>query len=422
MTPVPGQTHWICPSCKVAEQFSAETLTHFHNEDATVESLITVNTPRATTRRAAQSASTNTPQFGLGLATFVIVMLAFLSYVAYSEFLSGATSTQTSSIPARETVGLTKTPTPTRLPVQTALKQLSRLYSGLDDPYLRTNSQAALVEAAAADGLYGTLRYMTYQTATQTAYPYVLSLSSASSSGLPNDAALSNAVGEPPVKNSSVGMRRVADVTDWVRYHNDEQVMTVRDLRIAEDDPQLTVTFAPDGRRYAVDTYSQSLGRRQLVLFDPDAPQQKRFVPTGYSPRHVTWSPSGERLLFTGTSDVGSGLFAVEFDKLGVKRIVETTSNAIGIWLTEQTVIYSAETDQGSALFFRNVDGSPSTPFTTGRGNVVEPALSPDGHFLAFAADWAQTYDLYAINLSSGDLFRLTFTQHLDERMPVWAP
>ncbi len=410
MTPGPGQTHWICPACKVSEQFSAETLTHFHEANPTVWVIPQSNPPTAsqspTNRRRVASCST-------GVLILCFVLVGFAIYT----FGFGATTTTTPlplpTQPATPMPGLIAPPQDAQATTSLPAKHLATIYEGLDDPRSLFSSQSQLVGA-----LSGTVRHMSYDVDAQVAEPFALQLVDATSTRLPND----SIGGDIASEDAADAVLDGAAATDWVRYDNSQQINDVRNLRVEYADPSLIASFAPDDTRYAFHTYSETLARRELWVVDSASETPKRSLATPYSIEQIAWSPDSTLLLFTGSSTPNSGLFLLNVDTFDVSRLVETTAQAIGLWLDNETIIFSAETDQGSALFSHNIYQELPQRFTTDSGNVTDPHLSADGQFLTFSADWAESYDLYTINLWNGIWMRLTFTQDRDERMPVWSP
>ncbi len=63
----------------------------------------------------------------------------------------------------------------------------------------------------------------------------------------------------------------------------------------------------------------------------------------------------------------------------------------------------------------------PLTRITTGEWNDIAPALSPDRKQLAFASDRNGYWDLYVMDLQSGDVKQITDSQEYDSS-PSWSP
>lgn len=76
----------------------------------------------------------------------------------------------------------------------------------------------------------------------------------------------------------------------------------------------------------------------------------------------------------------------------------------------------------GRAHLWAYVTGeSQPVPLTAGEWEDRDPAFSPDGQWLAFSSHRDGNWDLYLLNLRSGDISRLTDTPGYEGR-PTWSP
>ncbi len=88
---------------------------------------------------------------------------------------------------------------------------------------------------------------------------------------------------------------------------------------------------------------------------------------------------------------------------------------------SEEMVIFSFEED-GYAHLFAYIPGEmPLTRITSGDWDDVAPAPSPDGEKIAFASNRGGFWDLYLLDLTSGDTAQLTDTPEY-EGSPSWSP
>lgn len=88
---------------------------------------------------------------------------------------------------------------------------------------------------------------------------------------------------------------------------------------------------------------------------------------------------------------------------------------------TNGTVILSLEEDGYAHLFAYAPGGLPLTRLTNGDWDDITPAPSPDGTKLAFASNRLGHWDLFLLDLASGDLTQLTNTPEYDGA-PSWSP
>ena len=88
---------------------------------------------------------------------------------------------------------------------------------------------------------------------------------------------------------------------------------------------------------------------------------------------------------------------------------------------TEAVVILSYEED-GYAHFFAYIPGKmPLTRITAGDWDDITPSPSPNGEKIAFASNRNGFWDLYLLDLASGDVTQLTDTPQY-EGAPTWSP
>ncbi len=84
-------------------------------------------------------------------------------------------------------------------------------------------------------------------------------------------------------------------------------------------------------------------------------------------------------------------------------------------------VILSLEEQGYAHLFLFAPDTLTFTRLTYGQWNDITPAVSPDGKRIAFASNRNGFYDLYALDLSTGEVAQITDTPAYDAS-PTWSP
>ncbi|HXD11326.1 MAG TPA: DPP IV N-terminal domain-containing protein, partial [Anaerolineales bacterium] len=87
----------------------------------------------------------------------------------------------------------------------------------------------------------------------------------------------------------------------------------------------------------------------------------------------------------------------------------------------QETVIFSFEEDGYAHLFAYVPDQLPLTRLTSNAWDDITPAASPDGKRIAFASNRNGFWDLYLMDLSSGETTQLTDTPEY-EGSPSWSP
>jgi TolB protein len=86
-----------------------------------------------------------------------------------------------------------------------------------------------------------------------------------------------------------------------------------------------------------------------------------------------------------------------------------------------EMVIFSFEEDGYAHLFAYIAGKMPLTRLTSGDWDDLHPSPSPDGGKIAFASNRDEFWDLYLLDLASGEISRLTNTARY-EGAPTWSP
>ena len=88
---------------------------------------------------------------------------------------------------------------------------------------------------------------------------------------------------------------------------------------------------------------------------------------------------------------------------------------------SQELVIFSYEEDGYAHLFAYVPEGMPITRITSGDWDDITPAASSDGTKIAFASNRNGYWDLYLLDLTTGDTTQLTDTPRY-EGAPTWSP
>src|SRR5215211_1702061 len=87
----------------------------------------------------------------------------------------------------------------------------------------------------------------------------------------------------------------------------------------------------------------------------------------------------------------------------------------------QEIVIFSFEEDGYAHLFMYVPEKLTLKRVTSGDWDDITPAASPDGERIAFASNRSGFWDLYLLDLESGDVTQLTNTPAY-EGAPTWSP
>ncbi len=146
---------------------------------------------------------------------------------------------------------------------------------------------------------------------------------------------------------------------------------------------------------------------------------QSQDVSSALSARSSLGAAANSKIAFTQSAAGGQGsggLYVVNPDGSGKRRVVETAGHATPSWSPDgRRIVF--QTRSGPGLTVVNADGSGQQRLTIGN----HPAWSPDGQRIAFGRAWTTSnahWDIFVMNADGSELRRLV--RHGTD--PRWSP
>jgi Tol biopolymer transport system component len=151
--------------------------------------------------------------------------------------------------------------------------------------------------------------------------------------------------------------------------------------------------YSPDGKQIAFG--SNRSGYQEVWLSDGEGRSATQI--TNFDGAEVTfpyWSPDSKRLVFRVDGGSKTGIYVMNADGSGLRRLVDTSS--VARWCQDgKWIYYSVTSGQGSQIWKMPVEGAGRPVRITEAGS--SPAESPDGKFL-----------YYAITGDPGEIWRMS--------------
>jgi hypothetical protein len=215
--------------------------------------------------------------------------------------------------------------------------------------------------------------------------------------------------------------------------------------------------FSPDGQTLAVT--GQRRGKDVLYLFDVQSRKQiKRFDLALETVSGPSWSPDGERIVFSGMNGGITDLYVINADGAGLRRL---TTDGYGDFQPQwspdgKTIAFATDREGASFSLLKfnawriallDVATGATTVLPNQAGLNLNPQWAPDGKSIAYVSDRTGTANVFLYDLDTHEHYQLTnvtgavsaltefspaiswarqadrlaFTYFEDERYTIWA-
>jgi len=158
-----------------------------------------------------------------------------------------------------------------------------------------------------------------------------------------------------------------------------------------------------------------------LFTVAADGGQIRRLTDSKETEQHPSWSPDGQKILFTrGDAMSNIDIYVMQEDGSDVIRLTEHGQrDQRACWSPDGTQIaWVSQRDGEKAVWIMDSNGSNKRKLVSGR----EPSWSPDGKRVAFTSSVFHDNDeIYVINTDGSNRVRLTNNRKFDW-FPAWDP
>jgi TolB protein len=136
------------------------------------------------------------------------------------------------------------------------------------------------------------------------------------------------------------------------------------------------------------------------------------------------WSPDGTQISFTSTRAGNNyDIYVMNADGTGVRRLTDhPAQEQDSSWAPDgKSLFFTAERDGRGELYRVWLDSGKVDRVTAGFNRSIMPAASPDGRYVAYAAQTIRAFQIHAIDTSDPNSgFQLTDGEPACR--PAWSP
>jgi len=189
-------------------------------------------------------------------------------------------------------------------------------------------------------------------------------------------------------------------------------------------------SWTPDGAHLVFharrpDDKHDDIAVRHVYTIGADGSGEHRLTNGTKDEYHASLSPDGRRLLFVSEVNGSRDVWLADAD--GQNPVPLTDDPGLEdqpAWSPDgRQIAYAAFPKEGGGfdLWLVNVDGSGRRRLTTTPANEIFPAWNPNGEQIAYVTDANGNFDLYAIDVRDGRTTPLVVSPDHEAR-PAWSP
>ena len=177
-------------------------------------------------------------------------------------------------------------------------------------------------------------------------------------------------------------------------------------------------------------------GDRDIFLITPEE-GRTRLSDNISTDQHVSWSPDGKEIVFSGGAMNQEGQSQIEAaDELKNFEIIvmnlesgenrQITHEPFEDWYPSwspdgKEIVFASIRTGNFQLFITDIEGNKVRQLTELEGVNWTPSWSPNGDRIAFASNSTGNYEIFVIDPNGNNLQQLTNDPSVDT-MPIWSP
>ncbi len=170
------------------------------------------------------------------------------------------------------------------------------------------------------------------------------------------------------------------------------------------------IAWSPDGDKIAF--FGRAGQKHHLFIVDPISDKVLENIEIQQDqPSSPCFFPEGKELLFTAFEEGLHDIFKINLSTGEVQNLTanDLFEKAPTISRDGKYLAYTIRMDIYDKLFLSPTDDlKKRTQLTFGKGNTIIPEFSADGKEIFFTGDMREAYNIYSLNLDTGELKRYT--------------
>jgi serine/threonine-protein kinase len=193
-----------------------------------------------------------------------------------------------------------------------------------------------------------------------------------------------------------------------------------------EPNAYVSPRLSPDGTRLAVVLFDEA-GNRDIWVYDLARGAPVRLTSDLEWDDDPLWTPDGERIVFRSNRE-GWGLYWKRADGIGEAELLMPFTGPVGVfsplsWSAAGSLVFAIETrETGSDIHVLSMDEERlSEPLLQTPFHERDPAVSPDGGWVAYSSDESGAFEVYVRPFPNVDDGRVRISDS-GGVWPLWGP
>ena len=169
-------------------------------------------------------------------------------------------------------------------------------------------------------------------------------------------------------------------------------------------------------------------GNSEIYLMDYDGAGQTRLTFNAVADISPVWSPDQKRIAYTSYQGLVAGLYVLDVYENRRTAVSRVGGNFSPAWAPDgKTLAFASSMDGNSEIYVAEVEANPTRVgrikrLTFNQAIDTAPTWSPTGRQIAFVSDRGGTPQIYTMDAEGGNVTRISFGGANYYDSPAWSP